>query len=40
MDDILNPEQMVKYMVFEHHFKKRIKEHLKDRKGNSHRKRF
>ena len=40
MDDILSPKQMVKYMVFEHHFKKRIKEHLKDRKGSSRRKRF
>ena len=40
MDDILSPKQMVKYMVFEHHFKKRIKEHLKNRKGSSRRKRF
>ena len=38
--DILSPKQTVKYMVFEHHFKKRIKDHLKDRKGGGRRKRF
>jgi Spy/CpxP family protein refolding chaperone len=38
--DILSPKQTVKYMVFDHHFKKRIKEHLKDRKGGGNRKRF
>jgi len=38
--DILSPKQTMKYMVFDHHFKKRIKEHLKDRKGGGRRKKF
>ena len=40
IDDILSPKQTVKYMVFDQHFKKRIKEHLQDRKGGGRRKRF
>ncbi len=38
--DILSPKQTIKYMVFDHYFKKRIKEHLKDRKGSGRKKRF
>jgi len=40
MSGILTPEQTAKYLIFDQHFKKRIKEHLKDRKGNGRRKRF
>jgi len=40
MNGILTPEQAAKYLVFDQHFKKRIKEHLKDRKAGGRRKRF
>ena len=38
--DILTLEQTTKYLVFDHHFKKRIKDHLNDRKGAGRRNRF
>ena len=38
--DILTPEQTTKYLVFDHHFKKRIKDYLNDRKGVGRRKKF
>ncbi|MBC8311477.1 MAG: hypothetical protein H8E72_04180 [Candidatus Marinimicrobia bacterium] len=38
--DILTPEQTVKYLVFDHHFKKRMKDKLNERKGGGRRKRF
>ena len=40
IDDILTLEQSAKYLFFNHHFKKRVKEHFKDRKRGSRRKRF
>tara|TARA_B110000196_G_scaffold188727_1_gene161643 strand:+ start:1003 stop:1476 length:474 start_codon:yes stop_codon:yes gene_type:complete len=38
--DILTLEQTAKYLVFDHHFKKRIKDHLNNRKGAGRRNRF
>ena len=38
--DILTLKQTTKYLVFDHHFKKRIKDHLNDRKSAGRRNRF
>ena len=38
--DILTLKQTTKYLVFDHHFKKQIKDHLNDRKSAGRRNRF
>jgi hypothetical protein len=38
--EVLNPSQLAKYIIFDHHFKKRIKDHFKGKKGRPHQRRF
>ncbi len=38
--EVLNPSQLAKYIIFDHHFKKRIKDHFKGKKGRRNQHRF